>query len=136
MLKKNRPLFDVDTFNAYVREDIRLMRLTQPHLVVGDMRQSLAISARLMKVPYVNVINAHWSPWSDEPFSLVDHPVYRLLGRAAGDQVLALMTPLGSMMMALPINIAALTHGLPPVGAGMRETFCAGDYVVYPDIPN
>ncbi len=135
LLKRNRPLFDVDTVNAYVREDIRLMRLVQPHLVVGDMRQSLAISARQMKVPYVNVINAHWSPWSDEPFSLVDHPVYHLLGRAAGDQLLALLTPLGSMMMALPINMAALSHGLPPVGAGIRETFCAGDYVVYPDIP-
>lgn len=135
LLKQNRPLFDVETFKTYVREDARLMRLVQPHLVVGDMRQSLAISARQMQVPYVNIINAHWSPWSDEPFSLVDHPLYRVVGRAAGDQLLALLTPLGSMMMALPINLAALSLGQPPVGAGIRETFCAGDYVVYPDIP-
>lgn len=135
LLKQNRPLFDVETFKAYVREDMRLLRLVQPHLVVGDMRQSLAISARQMQVPYVNIINAHWSPWSDEPFSLVDHPLYRVMGRGAGDQLLALLTPLGSMMMALPINLAALSLGQPPVGAGLRETFCAGDYVVYPDIP-
>ncbi|MDI4664960.1 glycosyl transferase family 1 [Xanthobacter autotrophicus] len=135
LLKQNQPLFSVETFNAYVREDVRLMRLVQPQLVVGDMRQSLAISAQLARVPYVNIINAHWSPWSDEPFVLVDHPLYKVLGRETGDRLLALMTPLGSMMMALPINIAALNNGLAPIGAGLRETFCAGDYVVYPDIP-
>lgn len=135
LLKQNQPLFSVETFNAYVREDVRLMRLAQPQLVVGDMRQSLAISAQLTKVPYVNIINAHWSPWSDEPFALVDHPLHKVLGRETGDRLLSLLTPLGSMMMALPINIAALNNGGAPIGAGLRETFCAGDYVVYPDIP-
>jgi UDP:flavonoid glycosyltransferase YjiC (YdhE family) len=38
--------------------------------------------------------------------------------------------------MSLPINIAAMNHGLPPVGPGVRETFCAGDYVIHPDIPD
>jgi UDP:flavonoid glycosyltransferase YjiC (YdhE family) len=134
-LKKSQPLFDTATLGAYIREDLRLMRLLQPQLVVGDMRQSLAVSARLVKVPYINVINAHWSPWSDEPFALVDNPLSRMMSREAADRVFDLLSPVGSVMMALPLNVARVNHGLPPLGLGLKEAYAAGDYVVYPDIP-
>lgn len=135
ILKRNEPLFSPRTLADYVREDTRLMRLLAPRLVVGDMRQSLSISARRLGVPYVNIINAHWSPFSDVPLEVVHNPWTGLLGREAAERVARALTPVGSMLVGLPHNIARVSHGLPPVGLTLKEVFTDGDYVVHPDIP-
>ena len=51
------------------------MRRVRPGVVVGDFRLSLSISARLAGIPYVALINAHWSPWSTQRFPLPELPI-------------------------------------------------------------
>ncbi|GGC48606.1 glycosyltransferase [Chelatococcus reniformis] len=134
-LKRNQPLFGPETLATYAKEDTRLMRLVRPQLVVGDMRQSLSISARRLNVPYVNIINAHWSPYSDEPLGLVDNPLTGLVGREVADRMAEFLAPFGSALVGLPLNMARLGHGLPPLGLTLKDAFADGDYVVYPDVP-
>ncbi|MBK8575657.1 MAG: hypothetical protein IPN90_08265, partial [Elusimicrobia bacterium] len=61
-------LFDASLLHRQVKEDLSLFHDTQPDAVIGDFRPSLAISAPLMGVPYINVVGAHWSPWAEIPF--------------------------------------------------------------------
>ena len=55
------PIFDVDVLERYVREDIRLMRTVAPDLVIGDMRPSLPLSARVMGVRFAVIVDATFS---------------------------------------------------------------------------
>ncbi|HYF52201.1 MAG TPA: glycosyl transferase family 1, partial [Planctomycetota bacterium] len=59
-----RPLFDFETLHNQVEEDLRLIERVQPDVIIGDLRHSLAVSARVARVPYMNISNAYWSPYA------------------------------------------------------------------------
>lgn len=61
-LAKGAPLFSADVLRPYVQEDRTIIQRIRPALIVGDMRQSLSISARLEHKPVAIMINAYWSP--------------------------------------------------------------------------
>src|SRR5579872_4295206 len=61
-IARGRPLFPANVLKAYVDADRELIRRLRPDLVIGDMRLSLPISARLEKTPCAVIINAYWSP--------------------------------------------------------------------------
>jgi UDP:flavonoid glycosyltransferase YjiC (YdhE family) len=134
-LYRGEPLFDVATLDAYVEEDLRLLRRFQPDVVVGDLRQSLAVSSRLLGVPYVNLINAHWSPACPLPFELAEHPMVPLLGAPLAELCFRLFSPVGFAYHALPLNVVRVKYGLSPLGIDMKELYCQGDRVLYPDLP-
>src|SRR5215470_7056808 len=46
-LAKGAPLFPADVIRGYVKQERELIRSIRPDLVVGDMRLSLPVSARL-----------------------------------------------------------------------------------------
>ncbi|MFH1023179.1 MAG: glycosyl transferase family 1, partial [Planctomycetota bacterium] len=48
--------------NQYIEAERALIARIKPDLVVGDFRLTLAISTRLAGIPYLNLMNAHWSP--------------------------------------------------------------------------
>lgn len=64
-LEKGLPIFSTEELGAYVKADLALLGKLKPNVVVGDLRWSLGISARLTGVPYLSISNAHWSPWAD-----------------------------------------------------------------------
>src|SRR5262245_25100230 len=61
-LDQGSPLYDAATLDAYVQEDVALLKALAPDVVVGDFRLSLAVSARLTNTPYATISNAYWSP--------------------------------------------------------------------------
>jgi UDP:flavonoid glycosyltransferase YjiC (YdhE family) len=63
-LARGSPIYDAASLDRYVEEDLRVIKRFRPDVIVGDFRISLGISARLAKVPYVNVTNAYWSPYA------------------------------------------------------------------------
>jgi UDP:flavonoid glycosyltransferase YjiC (YdhE family) len=129
-------LFDQATLECYVTEDLRLLRQHRPDVVVGDMRHSLAISARLAGVPYVNVMNAHWSPHARLDFELPEYPLEKLLGEHVVRTLFRpLINTLAFSYQALPFNIVRQKYGLPPVDPDLRTMFSYGDYTVHPDLP-
>ena len=81
-LARGRPLYDVDTLRAYVREDLEVIRDTAPDVVVGDFRLSLSVSARVAKVPYLAIVNAYWSPYAHRRFPMPELPITKTIGVA------------------------------------------------------
>src|SRR5688500_19493669 len=72
-LAHGRPLYDLATLRRYVSDELRLLERVRPAVVVGDFRLSLAVSARLLHVPYLMLANAYWSPYARPKFELPSH---------------------------------------------------------------
>ncbi|HYL99042.1 MAG TPA: hypothetical protein VEZ90_08825, partial [Blastocatellia bacterium] len=135
--ERGAPLFDMETIEKHIWEDLRIIRRTVPDVVVGDMRQSLTVSCKLAGLPHVNVINAQWSPYARASFEL---PVQQA-GGAFGFEPIARMiasaaAPLAFACHVLPLNLVRSKYGLPPADWNMKHSYSAGDFVVYPDIEN
>jgi UDP:flavonoid glycosyltransferase YjiC (YdhE family) len=132
---RGQPLFGVKTLARYVQEDLRILRELSPDLVVGDLRQSLAVSSRLVGIPFVNIINAHWSPYAHLEFELAEHPLIGILGESLTQKGFKRMFPLSSTFFTLPLNIIRMRYGLPWLGFNIKQVYTYGDYTVYSDVP-
>ncbi len=69
-LANGNPLYDFATLKKYVEDDLALIDNVKPDLIVGDFRISLAVSARLAKIPYATISNAYWSPYAPKQYPL------------------------------------------------------------------
>lgn len=134
-LAKGKPVYDVATLRAYVRNDLALIDAAQPDLVVGDFRISLGVSARVAGVPYFTITNAYWSPYSQLPFPLPEHPMTQLLGVTVPQALFTLTRPLVFAYHARPLNRVRRDYGLPSLSFDLREVYTDADQTLYADIP-
>lgn len=80
-LKLGMSLFSKDELRNKVKEDINLITTIKPDLIVGDLRFSLTISARIMNIPFITITNAHWSPHLNiEKYPLPDLLISKIVG--------------------------------------------------------
>ncbi len=127
-------LFDEATLAGYVEDDLGVLRAVRPHLVVGDFRLSLAVSAPLAGVPYAALMNAHWSPYAPGRLPIPEVPLVRALGPRLAGLFFRAVEPLVSAHFARPLNRLRRRHGLPALG-GLRHTNTWGDWTLYADTP-
>lgn len=134
-VRDNEPIFSVDVLEEYIRVDLGIMREFQPDIVVGDSRFSLIASSQLAGVPFVNIVDAHWSPLVDTRFEPVDSPVSRLIGVPLSDLIFHLVRPVAFALHTVPINAVLRKHRLAELAPDIRAYFSWGDYAVYPNDP-
>lgn len=134
-LSRGAPLYDAQTLANYVREDLQLIEAFKPDVVVGDFRLSLAVSARLVKVPYVTLSNIYWSPFAIQRYTVPELPFTRLLSPALAQVVFNLARPLTFAMHTRPMNAVRKEFGLAPSGWDLRRVYTEADYTLYADIP-
>jgi UDP:flavonoid glycosyltransferase YjiC (YdhE family) len=134
-LARGQPVYTQDELAAYVRDDLQLLAAIRPDAVVGDFRLSLSVSARLAKVPYVNVTNAYWSPYARPDFQMPGLRAARWIPPAIGDRIFRMLRPLAFAVHARPMNRLRRAHGLKPLRSDVREVYCDGDATLYTDIP-
>ncbi|HYT32319.1 MAG TPA: 2-oxo acid dehydrogenase subunit E2 [Thermoanaerobaculia bacterium] len=134
-LDRGSPVYDVKTLRSYVREDLEVIRETQPDIVVGDFRLSLSVSARLAGVTYMAITDACWSPYGRQRYPLGEHPMVRLLGVTAAQAVFSLIRPLALAYHCRPLNRVRRKFGLPSLGYDLRHVYTDADEVLYTDIP-
>jgi UDP:flavonoid glycosyltransferase YjiC (YdhE family) len=132
---RGRPLFDLETLRAYVRQDLQLIEESRPELVVGDFRLSLAVSARVAGVPYATITNAYWSPYARQRFPLPELAINRYLGLTLAHAAFRLLRPLAFALHTVPLNRLCREYGRPLVGADLRRIHTAADFVLYSDVP-
>ena len=134
-LQRALPIFSRRRLESYFDEDLQLIGEVQPHVVVGDLRLSLAASARKAGVPYVCISNAYWSP--DRPL----RPVRPVLDRFRGwpepiaEAAFRLLSPAALRWHATPMDDLLSAHGLEPLGKDIRRVFTEADATLYADIP-
>lgn len=135
-MAKGFHVFSRQTLLDYVEEDLRILEEVDPDLVVGDLRHSLAVSAKLRKVPHVAIANIHWSPFASiKRFPVPENPLVKILGIRGTGVFLRLFQPVLLSIYARPLNQVRRRYGLPPVG-DMRNVMTFGDYTLYPDMPS
>lgn len=134
-LAKGERMYDVKTLERYVADELRVMDQVKPHVVIGDFRLSLAVSAPLRGVHCASLINAYWSPYAQrESWPVPDHPIVRLVGVERAEKYFPQALPKVFGHFAAPLNAVRKRHGLSEF-ATLSEQLCFGDTVLYPDIP-
>lgn len=134
-LAQGSPVYSEEELQQYVESDLRMLEEIKPDLVVGDFRLSLAISARLLKIPLIVIGNAYWSAFANEQRMLApDLPAARLLGFTVFDPIFRAAWPFASRLHTAPINRVRKRFGLKPYRS-IREYYGDGDVVLYCDTP-
>lgn len=134
-LANGSPIYDLATLRTYVEEDLALMRKTKPSAVVGDFRLTLAISARLLSIPYINVTNAYWSPYARQDWCVPSLPLVKYLGVSAANRVFRSVRKMSFAAHARPMEKLRAQYGLPPQGDDLLRQYSDGDICMYADIP-
>jgi len=134
-LAAGKPVYDAATLRGYVEDDLRVLNEVRPDVVIGDFRLSLSISARLAGVPYVGLINAYWSPYVRQHYSVPAIGLSRVLPIAIADPLFKLARPLAFVLHSVPLNQVRRAYGLAPLGRDLRRVYTDADHVLYADVP-
>jgi UDP:flavonoid glycosyltransferase YjiC (YdhE family) len=132
---RGRPVFPYAELERYVDDDLAHIRDWRPDVVVGDFRISLAVSARLARVPYVAIANAYWSPFARPRFEIPVHPASRLLGPDVASALFRAVRPAVFAQHSLPMHRLRRAHGMPSLGFDLRRVFTEGDTTLFADVP-
>lgn len=135
-LAAGNPVYDLQTLNGYVEEDLKLIAEVQPDIIVGDFRLSLAVSAELATVPYIALSNAYWSPYAQQDYIVPELPLTKMLGTTLGQWVFSLGRPIVFALHCLPMHKLRRHYGLPGLGINLRRVYTHADYTLYVDIPD
>lgn len=130
-----RPVFPYAVLERYVDDDLRIIAAVRPDVVVGDFRLSLAVSARMAKLPYLAIANAYWSPHARAPFDIPVHAATRWLGVPVPNAIFHAIRPLVFAHHSLPMHRLRRRHGLPSLGLDLRGVFTEGDVTLFADVP-
>ena len=128
-------LYDQQTLESYVEEDLRVIAAVRPQVIVGDFRLSLAVSAKLAGVPYIALSNAYWSPYCKQSYIVPELPFTRFLGPKLAQIVFSAVRPLVFALHCRPMNRLRRSHGLDSLGHDLREVYTHADYTLYADVP-
>ena len=134
-LARGKPVYELATLERYVEDDLALLRAVRPAVVVGDFRISLAVSARLAGVPYINISNAYWSPHARPRWRAPTMPWSRFLPAVIDDAVFRAARPLAFHLHARPMRALARKRGVKLPGDELRHVYTEGDITLYADSP-
>jgi UDP:flavonoid glycosyltransferase YjiC (YdhE family) len=134
-LASGSPLYDVETLDSYVREDLEVIADVAPDAVIGDFRLSLSVSARLAGVPYLALCDPCWSPYARIRFPLADHRWSRIVGSATAQAVFSAVRPLALAYHCRPLNAVRQRYGLSSLGRDLRRVYTDADHTLYADAP-
>lgn len=134
-LAAGKPVYDDVTLSNYVEDDLRLLNAVQPDLVIGDFRLSLSVSARLAKVPYVALINAYWSPYVRQHYTVPNIPLTKIFPIPIANALFQMVRPIAFSLHTMPLNRVRRKFGLPPLGFDLRRVYTDADHTLYADIP-
>lgn len=135
-LSKGSPIYDTDTLDGYVKEDIQLIKDFNPSLIVGDFRLSLSVSARITAVPYATITNAYWSPYAKIRYPVPEIPLTRAMGAPLAQLLFNFSRPLVFAIHSLPLNRLRRRYGLSNLKFDLRHIYTEADYTLYADLPN
>jgi UDP:flavonoid glycosyltransferase YjiC (YdhE family) len=134
-LAQGIPLYTYEDLTSYVTAETELLSAISPDLVIGDFRISLGISCDRLGIPYANLSNAHWSPYSTLAFPVPELGVVRILGVSIVRRLLPKLLPFIFWQHSRSFNRLRKLYGLQPVG-NMKHVYTYGTWTLYADLPS
>jgi len=134
-LAQGKPLFPPEVVRRYVNEDRKILRSVQPDIVIGDMRPSLSISARLENTPSAVIMNAYWSPYAKHRAILPELPLTRIIPPSLLQLIYPAAQPIAFALHVRQMNRVRKEFGLGPLPLDVRHMYTDADYVLYADVP-
>jgi UDP:flavonoid glycosyltransferase YjiC (YdhE family) len=134
-IARGKPMFSADVLRSYIQEDRHLIRSLRPDIVIGDMRLSLSISARLEKVPFAVLMNAYWSPYARHRSIIPELPLTRIISPRLLGPVYRSLEPVAFAIHVAQMNRLRKEFGIASLPLDLRKMYTDGDYVLYPDVP-
>jgi len=135
-LASGQPVYTETNLREYVNADLAMLAAHRPQVVVGDFRLSMAVAARLLGIPFMAIVNAHWSPFvTQRTMSAPDLPIAKWVGFSVLDRVFRLVWPLASKVHCRSINRIRSERGMAPYRS-LAEYYCDADWVMYADPPS
>jgi UDP:flavonoid glycosyltransferase YjiC (YdhE family) len=116
-----------------VTEDLKLIKNVEPDLIIGDYRNSLIISAKKLKVPYLNITNITWHPQAQLKFQIPDLAIVRTLGEKMVRPIAKLVSFVKLKTLFHPYKIVAKKYGFTLKG-NLNDLYVSGDFVFYADL--
>lgn len=118
----------------YVAADIQVIKEVQPDFIISDFRLTTAISARVMKIPLINLSNAYWSPHHECKFPPPNTGIFNWMPESFKLHLFDLMRPIAFKKFGKPLNDIRKKYNLTSVD-DFRTHYTAGDYTLYMDHP-
>ncbi|MDP9112527.1 MAG: glycosyl transferase family 1, partial [Acidobacteriota bacterium] len=134
-IARGKPMFAADVIRRYVQEDCQLIRSLRPNIIIGDMRLSLSISARLEKVPFAVLMNSYWSPYAKRRSIIPQLPLTRIIPPRLLGSLYRSLEPVAFAMHVAHMNRLRKEFGIASLPLDLRKMYTDADYVLYPDIP-
>jgi UDP:flavonoid glycosyltransferase YjiC (YdhE family) len=134
-IARGKPLFPAEVLRRYVREERDLLRAIRPDLVIGDLRLSLPISARLENAPWAMITNAYWSPWAKKRSIIPEIPLTRVFPPRWLNPIYGLVEPLAFSLHVAHMNRVRKEFGVPPLPRDLRQMYMDATHVLYADVP-
>lgn len=131
---KGKDLYTYEVLNEYVKKECTILDEYKPDLVFGDMRFSLGISCRMKGIPYVSLVNAYWSPYSETQKWLPDRYFVRFLSAKSRHSILIKVIYIINRNFTEGYNRLAKENNLSEVDT-MEQLYCNADYCFYLDVP-
>lgn len=133
-LSQGHPVYDYQTLEQYVSDDLALIEVVAPDVVIGDFRLSLAVSAALTSVSYWTITSPYWSPYARLKFPVPEIPLTHTFGVAVGQRLFDLFHRFVFARHALPMHRLRRRHGLPSLGFDLRRVYTHADHVCYAEL--
>jgi UDP:flavonoid glycosyltransferase YjiC (YdhE family) len=134
-IDRGAPLFPTEVLRGYVKQERELFSSIRPDLVIGDMRLSLPVSARLYGVLHAVIINAYWSPYVRRRSIIPSLPITRVISPRLLGPFYRMTERLAYAVHVGPINQVRKECGLPPLPPDIRVMYTDADYALYADVP-
>lgn len=134
-LERGQPLYDFATLEHYVADDLALIDQHRPDVVIGDFRLSLAVSARLRKVPYATICDVYWSPERPLEPMLPVMSFTPYVPLAIASPIFKAIAPLAFRLHARPMETLRRRNGLPSLGHDLRLCYTDADLRLFANIP-
>jgi len=128
------PIYNVQTLTDYVNEDLSIIDKVKPDFIFGDFRLSLAISARIKRIPYATITNAYWSPYADIQYPVPEIPLTKIFGVSIAQKIFDWVRPIAFKLHTLAINKVCKKFRQPLLGSDLREVYTHADYTLYADV--
>ncbi|MDC0358033.1 glycosyl transferase family 1 [Oligoflexia bacterium] len=134
-LETGKWLYSASILGQYIEEELHLFENIKPDVVVGDFRHSLAVSAPVWGVPYLNLTNAYWSPYAaSQAWTIPAYTATRFLGVNLANRIFQFAKEPLLRYNARPLNRVRKQYGLPAFESFLHG-FTFGDYTLYADTP-